>query len=155
MENLELVTYCGLYCGLCSTRCRIPRQADALLQTMRKEGWEHWGQEIDNFKPFWVFLNNLSKNKENSYCRGGKCGPPFCTIKKCAREKGIQACPFCTEYPCRRIQGLAKGYVNMIGDGRRMKEIGLEKWVAEQEERAKTGFAYVDIRCEGYSVPDD
>jgi len=35
-----------------------------------------------------------------------------------------------------------------------MRAIGLESWIAEQEERRKTGFAYCDIRCQPYEIPD-
>jgi hypothetical protein len=28
------------------------------------------------------------------------------------------------------------------------------RWIQEQEERRKTGFAYVDIRTNPYNVPD-
>jgi len=44
--------------------------------------------------------------------------------------------------------------VNLLADGKRLTEIGLERWVEEQEERKATGFAYVDIRCHRYEVPD-
>ncbi|MEW6106136.1 MAG: NAD-dependent epimerase/dehydratase family protein [Bacillota bacterium] len=37
-------------------------------------------------------------------------------------------------------------YPLLLADGRRMREIGLEKWVAEQEARDATGFAYADVR---------
>jgi len=57
-------------------------------------------------------------------------------------------------YPCHRIAGLAKGHVNLLAEGKRMTEIGLDRWVEEQEERKATGFAYVDIRCHPYEVPD-
>jgi hypothetical protein len=35
-----------------------------------------------------------------------------------------------------------------------MKEVGLDAWIQEQEERRKTGFAYADIKCYPYQVPD-
>lgn len=35
------------------------------------------------------------------------------------------------------------------------KEIDLEAWIAEQQKRAKTGLAYVDIRCQPCEVPSD
>ncbi len=63
-------------------------------------------------------------------------------------------CPFCDRYPCERILGIAKGYVSMLADANRMKAIGMDAWIAEQEERRKAGFAYVDIRCYPYEVPD-
>ncbi len=34
----------------------------------------------------------------------------------------------------------------LIADGLRQREIGLEAWIEEQDERCKTGFAYADIR---------
>jgi hypothetical protein len=154
MVNLEQVTYCGLYCGLCSARNRIPRQAEALRESMRKEGWDVWGKEQEGFEQFWTYLNGLVESEENCSCRAGKCGPPFCSIRKCASEKGVDACPFCDEYPCYRILGLAEGYVGILADGKRMKEKGLESWIAEQEERRKTGFAYTDIRNHPYSIPE-
>ena len=44
--DLRLVTYCGLYCELCAARGRIPRQANALRETMVKEGYDVWGKDV-------------------------------------------------------------------------------------------------------------
>lgn len=154
MPNLRQVTYCGLYCGLCAQGNRIPKRAAALRESMQKEAWDQWGQEIPRFQEFWEFLNRLVDSEANCSCRDGTCGYPFCGIRKCAQEKSIDVCPFCDDYPCHRIEGLAKGYVNLIADGKRMTEIGLERWIKEQEARKATGFAYVDIRCYPYEVPD-
>jgi hypothetical protein len=109
---------------------------------------------MPDFEGFWRFLDELAESESRCSCREGTCGPPFCTIRKCISEKGVDVCPFCDEYPCERILGLAKGYVTMLADGKRMKEIGLDNWIDEQEKRKATGFAYVDIRCEPYDVPD-
>ena len=155
MADLNLVTYCGLYCGLCSQKCRIPEKAQALLDTMRIEGYEHWGEEIPGFKDFWKFLNGLIESESTGSCREGTCGPPFCSIRKCVREKNIDTCISCEEYPCWRIEGIAKGYPTLIADGKRIKKIGIDAWIEEQEERAKTGFAYSDIRCYPYEVPSE
>jgi len=154
MDKLEQVTYCGLYCGLCSQRNRIPGQARSLRQSLQKDGWDTWGQEQPQFKEFWLFLNRLIDSESQCNCRVGKCGPPFCGIRNCAQSKGIQVCPFCNEYPCERILSLAKGYPTLLADARRMQEKGIDLWIQEQEERRKTGFAYVDIRYYPYSVPD-
>ena len=148
------MTYCGLYCGLCSQKNRIPQRAQKLQDSMQKEGYQHWGQEIPGFKEFWKFLSGLVKSESRCSCREGTCGAPFCTIRKCARGKKIDICVECVEYPCKKIAGIAKGYPALLADGKRMKEIGVDAWVKEQEERAKTGFAYVDIRCYPYEIPD-
>jgi hypothetical protein len=55
-------------------------------------------------------------------------------------------CPSCAEYPCRRIEELAKGYVTLLADGKRMTEIGLDRWVEQPETRKATRSAYVDVR---------
>jgi len=154
MPDLRLVTYCGLYCGLCAQCSRIPAQARTLAETMRKEEWDQWGREMPRFKEFWGFLNWLGESEADCSCRAGKCGPGFCAIRKCAREKGVEVCPFCDDYPCDRIAGLAKGYVMMIEDGKRLKRIGLDSWIAEQEARRGTGFSYADIRCSPYAIAD-
>lgn len=151
MADLRFVTYCGLHCKLCAARSRIPRQANELRESMLKEGWDSWGKNIPGFNEFWSFFTDLC-NKACPGCRQGG-GPPFCGIRKCARRRKVDVCVFCDEYPCERINGLAKGYPTLIADGKRMQEIGIEAWIQEQEERAKTGFAYVDIRCHPYSVP--
>jgi hypothetical protein len=155
MDALNLVTYCGLYCGLCTARARIPAQAAALRDTMAKDGWEFWGNEVPGFSAFWPFLCRLS-DVENACpgCRQGG-GPPFCSIRKCAVSRGIDVCAHCDEYPCHRIQAIAKGYPTLLADAARMRELGVEAWVREQDTRAATGFAYADIRCPGYEVPRD
>lgn len=155
MTELAKVSYCGLYCGLCTTCNRLPQRAQALQETMRNDGWEHWGGEIPNFKAFWDFLSGLSASGESQSCRNENCGAPFCTIRKCAREKGVTVCALCADFPCRRIEGLAQGYGLLKADAARIREIGLEKWIAEQEERKKNGFCYADIRCHPYTVPND
>lgn len=153
MDELKLVTYCGLYCGLCSQRGRIPHQAHLLKESMVKEGYEVWGKELPGFNEFWAFLVDLcNPDKACPGCRRDG-GPPFCSIRKCARQRKVDICVFCEEYPCKRLMGIAKGYPTLIADGNRIREIGIETWIQEQEERAKTGFAYGDIRCYPYSVP--
>ena len=153
-DKLRLVTYCGLHCNLCSQRGRVPKQASALLETMRKEGWEYWGDSVPGFKDFWKFLDGMSTSEKTCPgCRQGG-GPPFCGIRKCARGKALDLCIECKEWPCDRIKGLAAGYVSLIPDSERLKRIGVDKWLEEQEARAKTGFCYCDIRCHPYTVPD-
>ena len=155
MADLSLVTYCGLYCGLCAERCRIPQQARALRESMGKEGYEHWGTELPDFTAFWAFLSGIcDPDKACPGCRQDG-GPPFCGIRKCARRRQIDVCAFCEDYPCHRIREIARGYPMLLADGARMKETGIDAWIAEQEGRARTGFAYADIRCRPYTVPQD
>jgi len=147
MSDLTYVTYCGLYCKLCANLARIPQQSSALHETLRKEGWEYFGQYcVSGFKDFWTALTELSRSDETCKgCRGG-CGDPDCSIRKCAQEREMELCSSCTEYPCERIADLARRYPNLVYDGRRQKETGLDQWIQEQEDRCNSGFCYADIR---------
>jgi hypothetical protein len=41
---------------------------------------------------------------------------------------------------------MLKLYPTLLSDNERMREIGLERWIEEQEARAGRGFVYSDIR---------
>lgn len=112
---------------------------------MIKEGYEYWGHDIPGFTPFWEFLSRLAVKNENN-CRDNNCGFPQCPIRKCARQKKIDICIECDEYPCERFDFLIERYPTLIPGGKRMKEIGYDKWIEEQEEKLKTGFQYCDTR---------
>jgi hypothetical protein len=149
VDKLSLVTYCGLYCPLCAQRGRIPRQAQALKESMAKEGYEFWGRELPGFEAFWMFLSDLADpDKGCPGCRQGGGYPP-CAIRACARERSVEVCAFCEQFPCERIQSFAQVYPTLIADGERLRKIGIDAWIAEQEQRAATGFAYADIRYKG------
>jgi hypothetical protein len=146
-DKLRLVEYCGLYYGLCAQRNRIPQQAKALQDSLRKEGYDLWYRHIesmkDTFSVFWEFLDNLVES--DCSCRGGG-GPPDCKMRTCAKEREVDACPFCEDYPCDHVNKLAEYYVTMIQDGSRLRKIGLVAWVEEQEERVQRGVVYADTR---------
>ena len=76
----ELVAYCGLYCDLCSQRTKVPEQAKALMESMQKEGYENFG--IQGFNEFWNILTDITNVRESQHCKSGKCGPPWCSIRK-------------------------------------------------------------------------
>lgn len=145
--NLEEITFCGLYCGLCASRRRIPRQADTLRETLRKEGYNLGYFDVPDlesvFSDFWKGLNCLA-DQPCPGCRAGG-GNPTCEIRTCASTRGHAACPFCPDYPCERLDVL-RNYPLLLADGRRMQQVGLERWAEEQEMRAACGVAYTDLR---------
>lgn len=148
---MEQVSYCGLYCGLCAERARIPRQAAALRESMAQEGWPQWGHSIPGFSEFWRFLQKLETEGGCPGCRAGG-GPPGCRIRSCVKERGLDYCPGCPDYPCARIEAIGRAYPTLIADGLRLKQIGVDQWTAEQEERVRRGVVYADFR---YPVDDE
>ena len=145
--NLEEVTYCALYCRLCASRRRIPQQAATLRETLRREGYDRGYFDIpgleDVFTDFWKGVNRLADTPCPG-CRAGG-GYPGCAIRACAQERGMPACPQCADFPCQRLE-ILRNYPLLLADGRRMQQVGLERWMSEQELRAASGFAYADIR---------
>ncbi len=145
--NLEEVAYCGLYCGLCASRRRIPRQAATLRETLRREGYDRGYFDVPRlhkvFAEFWEGLSCLA-DCPCIGCRAGG-GNPDCAIRACAEGREVMACPLCPDYPCERLDTL-RHYPLLLANGRRMQQVGLEEWIAGQEARAATGFAYADIR---------
>lgn len=138
---------CGLYCGLCASRRRIPSRAAALRAALRQEGYDRGyfdDPELERvFAALWQGLNRLA-DRPCPGCRAGG-GYPNCPVRACAREKRVVVCPLCADFPCERLKILHK-YPLFLADARRMQQVGLDAWVAEQEERAAAGFAYADVR---------
>jgi hypothetical protein len=144
-EKLEFVTYCGLYCGLCAGRARIPKRAAALQEAMAEEGWLGWGAGIPGFAEFWRFLEGLHADGGCPGCRAGG-GPPHCQIRACAQGRGLELCSQCPDFPCSHIEALGDIYPTLLADNRRLQAVGLEQWLAEQEERTRRCVVYADTR---------
>ena len=147
MNDVEEVTFCGLYCGLCASRRRIPQQAATFRQTLCQEGCDRGYFDIPGlgtvFAAFWEGLNCLA-DQPCPGCRHGG-GNPDCALRTCARERGVVASPLCAESPCARLN-ILENYPLLAADGKRMQSIGIEQWAAEQEARARRGLAYADLR---------
>jgi len=153
MEHKDLAAYCGIYCGLCDHRTKIPERASALRAAMEQAEYDEWGPSLAGFDEFWSFLQKLTRVEDTRCCRSGTCGDGFCAIKKCARDKGVSLCVECADYPCQWVHRLGRGEPTLLHDGQRIREKGLEAWMEEQEERRAAGFCYGDIRCFPYEFP--
>jgi len=154
-EKLKLVAYCGLYCGLCSGHGRIPKLAAALVATLKQDEYDRWGLGSAEDRAFWKRLNKMTKTDPDKCCRTGKCGAGFCAIRKCAKRRNVRVCPECEDYPCKRIHTLAASEATLLHDGGQIRKVGLDKWIAQQEQRTEAGFCYSDVRCLPCTVPKD
>ena len=152
-EELEFVTYCGIYCELCAERARIPQQAAALREAMTAEGWPYWGPATPDFAEFWRFLEGLARGG----CRGCRAGSgyPECQIRICARERGFDLCADCPDFACDHLQALATRYPMLLADNRRLQAVGRARWLAEQQERARRGVVLADARYDVAAARED
>jgi len=145
--DLTEVGYCGLYCGLCASRRRIPELAARLRASLHAEGYDFWYADVPHLREpfpfFWKMLTDLATHPCPG-CRAGGGYPP-CPIRACARERGQAVCNPCAEFPCQRFE-MVDRYPSCIPDNRRMQQIGIEAWIVEQEARAAKGVVYADFR---------
>lgn len=144
------IALCGLYCGLCASRRRIPERARHLREALIEEGYDKGYFDIPGlqgrFDAFWKGLHLLA-TRPCAGCRAGG-GYPECPIRPCAEARGTDTCPRCPVFPCPQLEALRR-YPMYRADAERLRRIGSEAWVAEQERRAASGFCYADVRTPG------
>lgn len=87
---------------------------------------------------------NCVKCKKYQSNECGKCrgrlethNSPNCVFLPCAREKGHQYCFECDEFPCKNLEDFASDgfghHKQTVENMKKMKEIGIKNWIAEQE----------------------
>lgn len=140
MSDFNYDTYCGLYCGSCSViKAYQTGEKDPLACMFSDE----LGMELK--------------------CRGCKSDDLFvncahCTIRPCAKEKGVEHCIDCPDYPCQ-IYGVLELGVEKLPHWsmaavniETIKNKGTEKWLEEQAAQWKcpdceTGYSWYAAAC--------
>ena len=150
-ERTELVAYCGLYCGACAIKNgQIRDTAKALQQMLKAYGYAQWAPMMAEFVPatkhypeFEGVLAWLMAQDCEGCLAGG--GNPACAIRICAREKGFAGCWECAEVACEKLPEIDQGYPDVVESRQRIREVGLDAWLAEQAAKVKEGFSYLDV----------
>ena len=116
-------TYCGLNCGACHTLI---------------------ANELNDPEQLKAIAEKRSLKLEDLLCHGCKTDVTaiYCTncrIRACAREKGLEFCVDCADYPCDMITSCrsdaAPHHSVVFKNLARIKEIGRDKWLAEEKAR--------------------
>lgn len=145
--TLDDIAYCGLNCRLCNLTTILPAAAAKLRQIMQADGWERFGGLVyPEFDAFWKTLAALAAYRETcTLCKGG-CGNPDCQLRLCAQERGLKLCAECPDYPCQPLQDFYAGhYEKLAVNNERIREIGVEAWLAEQQELVDAGRSFSDL----------
>ena len=119
--NTALAGACGLYCGACSIY-RMYKDHDT-------ERLKRAAREVFHCQP------------EDIRCEGCR-GPldelwsPQCQIRACTQEHGIAFCHECADFPCDDLCAFSADRRDIpLTNLRRLAEVGLEVWLAEQDAR--------------------
>lgn len=151
IEGAELAAYCGLYCGACAIKNgQIRNTARALQGMLAAYGYAHWAPMLaelvpatKHFPEFKGVLEWLTTQDCEGCPAGG--GNPRCAIRICARERNLRGCWDCAAFPCEKL-GESKGAEESC---RRIREVGLEAWLAETAAKVAAGFSYLDVLAGG------
>ena len=79
-------------------------------------------------------------------CRGSLDAhwSPDCKIMLCAKKKKVQYCFQCKQFPCSILDAFASDgaahHKRTVENLHRMKQIGVDTWILEQEKRGKCEF---------------
>ena len=138
MEKYDLVAPCGDFCGGCGQyNGLIIETAKQMREFAELYGFEFRSEGAFDFKQFVKGLKWFIDDARYPRCRQGG-GPAWCEVKKCCVEKGSPICFECEEFPCSKIKEYRDP--DAMDRYKRFKEIGFEKWVEKQAQKAKEGY---------------
>jgi hypothetical protein len=150
MDNKELVTYCGAYCGECAlfpgfTALREAAKAlNELIEIHGLQNWipRAWLPEAENKFDFAEFRKGLSffSNAESFFVCRKRCkeggGFAECIMRQCCQERGLDVCFDCADFPCDKVPWNP----TMIKRAGEYKKLGRDKWLRQEAKKAKQGF---------------
>ncbi len=119
-EPRQLAAPCGLYCGNCDL-------------------YRAWADNNRAAKK--ALARELSCSVEETFCAGcrveaGECWAGDCHFKQCTQKMGISFCHECGQFPCQHLVDFSEEeyHKHILQNLMRIKELGVERWLAEQEE---------------------
>jgi len=120
--NLDLVAYCGLYCGACSFKLAYDEKDRAHLRGM----------------PAKYVIPENTRLEACPGCRTDSASGG-CEIRTCAQAKALAHCGACPELPCPRIAQFdgdgTPHHGESIANLRNLQKIGETLWLEEQARR--------------------
>jgi len=127
------LAFCGLNCAKCD---------------MYKAG--HGDEKLrDEIIAWFKEKRNRTLKPEQVRCEGCK-GPldvhwsADCKMMLCAKEKDVQYCFECDDFPCSVLNKFASDgaahHKKTVENLKRMREVGRDAWIAEQEKNGKCEF---------------
>lgn len=135
------IGYCGVCCSHCGMQTRIPKMAEELNRFVAAYRYSEWIAYVTRDFEYGNFIRGLEWFV-NSTCKGCSQGGgmPNCDARNCCKEKGLKNCYFCDDsLNCQKLT-YQKGTYNIEDNYKRIKQIGYEEWLKEQEKKMTEGF---------------
>lgn len=142
MDQRDLTTFCGIYCGDCPRfKARFSDLAEELLGELYRVKFAELAiiLGLAQYPDAASLLGVLVGMKCETPCRlgGDGCGGQPCQVKACTREKGLEGCWQCDGFEqCDKLDFLKP----FCGDAplnnlRKIRELGLEGWAGQREKQ--------------------
>lgn len=142
---------CGVYCGQCPNgNGRVKMMAGELKRLVDTVRYDWLNHAVKSFK-FDEFRKGLEwfSAAQCPGCLNGGGAP--CENKKCAREKKLESCLLCADYlTCPHTKYHREWYPFVVDSYARVKQVGLQKHLEEEEQRARAGvdlMGHLERRC--------
>ena len=171
-ERRHLAAACGIYCGACMVY-RVNKRGDSELLERMKEQYIQRLSDVEKWKrrpgappPSKGFDYSQMQRKVQEGTIDLRCEGCLsdvvalqcqnCGFRECTKERGLTNCSKCPDMPCQWIIDFNKDGIPHHGDVltnlQRQKEIGIDSWLAEQEERwrcvqCESPLAWYDAKC--------
>ena len=152
MEKVEhSYGICGVYCGQCPSGNGRVRYAAGELKRLVDTTRYDWLENVVKSFRFSEFRKGLEwfSQVQCSGCLHGGGAP--CENRKCAAAKGLRSCLLCDDYlSCANTKYQRETYPFVVESYRRVKDVGFEKHLEEEEERARAGvdmMGHLGRRC--------
>jgi len=142
---------CGVYCGQCPNgNGRVKIIAGELKRLVDTTRYDWLSEVVKSFK-FDEFRKGLEWFSEAQCPMCLKNGGAPCENKKCAPKKGLQSCLLCNDYlACKNTEYQRDVYPFVVDNYNRVKQVGFQKHLEEEEERTKAGvdlMGHLERRC--------
>lgn len=140
-----------MYCGQCpSGNGRIRYAAGELKRLIDTTRYE-WLNDVEKRFSFDEFRKGLEwfAQAQCPGCLSGGGAP--CANRGCAKEGGLRSCLECGEYlSCKNTAYHREWYPFVLDNYERVKEVGLDAHLVEEERRARAGvsiMSHLERRC--------
>jgi len=104
---------------------------------LKAYSYAEWAPTLGDFVPAvkgWPQFEGVLEWLTTQDCEGCPAGGgnPECAIRLCAKERGLAGCWECSEDPCEKLREFDQGYAAARENRQRIRDTGLEAWLAEQ-----------------------
>ena len=139
-KKQDLIGYCGLYCGDCSSYTQtVANLARDLRKELRRHRFDKMAEmmaqvpffkEFEHYDKCYSLLGTMVKMRCKKTCRGNG-GPPNCKIRNCARKKKLDGCWQCDDFAnCETLTFLEMNHgVAHLKNLRKLKRQGPAEFV--------------------------